>query len=780
MESKILLRKGLRQHRRTLIGVFLLLLLTCAALGTILSVWNNAHEYVNSELDRIGYGDLTVWVSGAESSELAEAIRAVPEIRQVTTQHLVYSDYEANGTESDSEGQLILYAPEQATYRFLTDDLHGYQTAPTEVLPGEVYVSPSMRSIADLSVGDEITFSIARNGQSKTMTVAGYYEDPMMGSSMIGMKGFLISQTDFDEITQTIQNSGIDALARTGTMLHIFSGNTELTASELNQILNDKTSLSAYTESVHTKGAISGFMLVLQNAFSALFAAFVAVLLLVTLTVLGHHIAASIEADRIDMGILKTVGFTGNRLRHIQLGIYLCGALPGMLLGFLIARPMAALVIQSTISTTGLLIPSAPSIWLQAAAFLLILAILVLCIACKCRPIEKITPMQAIRDDAGRFSGNAALPIHKNGILPELALRQILTGKRRYAGVLVIAALLVFFASLVGRMDSWLGADGKGMMDAFNPADHDLGVQTFGTLSIDTAEQIVRSYSEITDSYVLAMPNVSVNGVDYTANAISDPTRFHILDGNTCLRDDEIVLTEFVAADLDVSIGDTVTVTGDMGSGSYRVSGIYSCANDMGDTVGLSQAGYLKIGRDDPQLWCHHYFLADTSQKGVIADALETQFGGDVHVHENTWPGLFGIIAAMRMLVVVMYALVAVFTLIVTEMTGRRLLLSEQKDIGILKAMGFRNNQLRISFGIRFAMVAAVGSLLGVALAGILTDPLVSTAMKLAGISNFTSHPGLAAMLFPAILVTSLFFAFAYLVSVRIRKFDTTALIRQL
>jgi len=201
MESKLLLRKGLRQHRRTLIGVFLLMLLTCAALGTILSVWNNAHEYVNSELERIGYGDLTVWVSGAESSELAETIRAVPEIRQVTTQHLVYSDYEANSTESDSEGQLILYAPEQTTYRFLTDDLHGYQAAPMEILPGEVYVSPSMRSIADLSVGDEITFSIARNGQSKTMTVAGYYEDPMMGSSMIGMKGFLISQTDFDEIS---------------------------------------------------------------------------------------------------------------------------------------------------------------------------------------------------------------------------------------------------------------------------------------------------------------------------------------------------------------------------------------------------------------------------------------------------------------------------------------------------------------------------------------------------------------------------------------------------
>lgn len=780
MDFKILLRKGLRQHRHTLLGIILLILLTCAALGTVLSAWSNAGRYVNSELDRIGYGDLTAWVSGSEEAALAQEIRSLPEISTVTTQRLVYSDYKANGVESDSEGQLILYDPEEADYRFLSNDLHSVQAAPEEIQPGTVYVSPAMGSIANLAVGQQITFSIARNGQSKTMTVAGYYEDPMMGSSMIGMKGFLINQADYDEITGTIQASGIDALARTGAMLHIFAGNADLTASELNQLLNSETALAGSTEFIHTKGAISGFMLVLQNAFSALFAAFVAVLLVATMTVLGHHIISSIEADRANLGILKTVGFTGNALRRVQLSIYLCGILPGMLLGFLLAEPLASAVIKATISTTGLLIPATPNIGLNALTFLLILSVLVWFICRKCRPIQKISPMQTIREEAGQIASGTMLSIHQKGILSELAVRQVLTGKRRYAGVLVIAALLVFFSSLVGRMDSWLGADGKGMMDAFNPADHDLGVQTFGTLSIDTAEQVVRSYSEITDSYVLAMPNVSVNGVDYTVNAISDPTRFHILDGSTCLRDDEIVLTEFVAADLGVSIDDTVTVTGDTGSGSYRISGIYSCANDMGDTVGLRQTGYLKIGRDDPQLWCHHYFLADASQKRAIADALEAQFGGDVHVHENTWPGLFGIISAMRALVIVMYILVTVFTLIVTEMTGSRLLLSEQQDMGILKSLGFRNDQLRISFAIRFAMVAAVGSLLGVALAGIFTDPLVSTAMKLAGISNFVSHPGLAAMLFPAVLVTALFFAFACLVSVRIRKVDTTTLIRQL
>lgn len=87
----------------------------------------------------------------------------------------------------------------------------------------------------------------------------------------------------------------------------------------------------------------------------------------------------------------------------------------------------------------------------------------------------------------------------------------------------------------------------------------------------------ILSYTDITDTYVLAMPTVAVNGVDYTANVIDQPERFHILEWRSCTADNEIVLTEFIAQSFGVSIGDTVTVRGDIGSGEYIVSGIESC-----------------------------------------------------------------------------------------------------------------------------------------------------------------------------------------------------------
>ena len=93
------------------------------------------------------------------------------------------------------------------------------------------------------------------------------------------------------------------------------------------------------------------------------------------------------------------------------------------------------------------------------------------------------------------------------------------------------------------------------------------------------------------------------------------------------MAEDEIVITEFIAANFGLGIGDTVTISGGLGSGEYSITGIYSCANDMGDNLGMTAEGYLLIGRDDPQIWCHHYFLADPSQKATITEALETAYG---------------------------------------------------------------------------------------------------------------------------------------------------------
>jgi putative ABC transport system permease protein len=614
--------------------------------------------------------------------------------------------------------------------------------------------------------------------------VKGFYEDPFMGSSMIGMKGFLISEADYSGIIQTIRDTGIDALARDGAMLHIFQADTNgegVTVSQLNQLINENTELPQYLEFLHSGNAIAGFMLILQNAFSGLLAAFVVVLIFVVLIVLGHGIGSSIEADYVNMGILKTIGFTGGKLRRIQLAQYMLVILTGMVLGILAAVYVSRIVSAATLTTTGIRIPTdLPAAWCFLISGLLFL-VLTGFIVFKTGKLKRITPMKAIGGEAFIYGTRVkkGFPIRGNYLKYSMALRQLTAGARRYSGACIVAILLVFFASMIGRMATWLGADGKGMMDEFNPADHDIGVQIFGEHTPQEAEETVLSYTGITDRYLLAMQGVSVNGIDYTANAITDPERFHIVEGRTSKADDEIVVTEFVASDLGVAVGDTVTVQADLGSEEYVISGIYTSANDMGDNIGMSREGYLKIGSDDPAIWCHHYFLEDASQKEAIIVALDESYGGDVHVHENTWPGLYGIISAMQALLVFLYGMVAAFILIVTIMTGSKILSAEQRDIGIYKAVGFTSGQLRGTFALRFMIVAVLASIIGTILAAALTDSLVSIVMRMAGISNFSSGMTAGNTLVPSAVVILLFTGFAYAVSWKVKKVDLTVLITE-
>lgn len=783
MEYGTLVRAGVRRYREALLGIFFLLFLVSLSLGTVWNVWINSHRYLNSELERAGFGTLTAWVSGVEDlPQLTRQMEAVGGVERTKTQPVIFSNYTIREQESDSEGQLILWDPGEDRYRFFAQDLSGYEAAPDQIRPGTVYVSPSLVSMFGLELGDRVAFSIARNGGTVSLTVAGFYEDPFMGSSMIGMKGFLVSSADYEAMTAQIADAGIDALARSGAMIHVFSApeSTQTTAA-LNGALNDQTDLPRYTEFVHSADAIAGFMMVLQDAFSGLFAAFVLVLLVVVLIVLSHSVGGTVEAERKNLGILKSIGMRRTALQLVQLLQYATAIVPALLLGFLLAAPLAGVLTRMTLTTTGIRFPTRQPWGITLLSLVVLAGILAGFVWGKTRRIARISPMESIRRSAmaGGTMRHGLPALQGNGLALSLAVRQFLTKKRNYLSACLVALLLVFFASLVGRMNSWLGPDGKGMMDAFNPADHDIGVQMFGTSTSDEALELLRQYTDVTDSYLLAMPGVAVEGIDCTANVITEPERFHVLEGRPCYGENEIVITEFMAEDLGVSIGDTLTVSAALGEDGYVVSGIYSCANDMGNTIGMSREGYLKIGQDSPEIWCHHYFLADPAQKAAVTEALTQTFGGDVHVHENTWPGLFGIISAMRMLMIFMYAMVVLFVLTVTAMTGARLLRHEQRDIGIYKALGCTDRMLRGSFALRFGLTAALGSLLGSVLAALLTDPLVSAVMKLAGISSFASHPSAPEILLPGLVVTVLFTAFAYWAARKIRRTDLTILISE-
>lgn len=763
---KLLIKKNVNSHKGCFLGIFILIFLISFSLSSVVSIYTASNKYINSEIQRVNFGDITIWLND-DNPNLENEIFKIPQISNIKTQDIIFSAYKTNGQEADSEGQLILL-DQNTKYKFFNDSLNGYRETPAKIKSGEVYINTSMASIFRTKIGDEIEFSIARNGGKVTLKAVGFYEDPIMGSSMIGMKGFLINSEDFDNIKSIIEKAEINALARKGKIIHIFFADNSENGS-LSKILNTNKNISENTEFIHTKSAISGFMLILQNAYSGIMIAFVFILLIVAAVVLYHSIKGITQREYKNINILKTMGVTVNRICRLWILIYSAVIVSGMSLGFVLSVFAVKIISFEMVTTTGILIPRYIPFLKIILLFTAILLILYAFIYMGLSGVKNISPIGIMRKEEPKSKFKTT--IHKKNLLFGIALRQLLSGKRKYLSVLIVSALLVFFITAVGHIKLWLGEDGKGMMDAFNPAEHDLGVQLFGDFDIKSAEDTILEYSKIKDGYTLAMPNVAVNGISFTANVISEPERFHIFRGKSCTNEDEIVLTDFSAEALGVNVGDNVEIMGNVKTAEFRVSGIYQCADDMGQNIGMSKNGYLKIEKDDGKIWCHHYFLEDTSKKAEIIKALENKFGGDVHIHENTWTGLFGIILAMNILIKVMYFLAAVFVMTTTAMICSKIILSEEKDLILCKVLGLSSKKLRISFSIRFLITAFSGAVIGEILSEFFTEALVDVIMRFAGISGFKTIFSPINIGIPIVFVTILFLLSAYLFSHIIEQF---------
>lgn len=179
-KCQMLLIAAWKKQKKSICGIFLLVAVLSLCLFSSLTLYASGKQSVKAEMERLGFGELTIWVNGDRKS-LAEEIETIPDVEQVTYQPLIFSGYEVNGIYSDNEGQL-LYLDGSVPY-CLTDESgnvlsgresgisEGYVSEQSasgrsesgdftlEIASGTVYISPAMKSAFDVEIG--IAYSLS-------------------------------------------------------------------------------------------------------------------------------------------------------------------------------------------------------------------------------------------------------------------------------------------------------------------------------------------------------------------------------------------------------------------------------------------------------------------------------------------------------------------------------------------------------------------------------------------------------------------------------------------
>lgn len=782
MKSILTLLKANIKHKK---GAFksIAALMTIITLSFACTVSNNDNldKELTASFENTDVGDLLITLG---EDDLTDTITDVLDNNSNVSRWRKDELVQVNGsTEVDGNAldSILVLAEIEDNLRVFNDNADGFE----KIIPkqGEAYISYSLGAISSIEKGAEIKIP-TQNGD-ELFKVAGFVEDPVYGASTIGCEKFFISKEDFERICSEkldAPDAAYKYLEKVD-MLHIFNSGA-LSDTQLSSELNNECGIIDKSIRYITKYELTEAIEMYADIGTKILAVYVLLLTIVVIITIHNSISSSVEMEYVNLGILKSQGFT---TKHIQLAIfmqYTLALLIGTVLGILISIPLTVIFGKLFINLTGILTHGNASV---VKCLLIAIVITVVCavfiIASTIR-IGKISPVKALNggNDDVYFSGRMNVKIRKRPLMFFVALRQLTSRAGEYVGTCIITALLVFFMISVSAMAKGLSFEAlMGNMDSVR-----VSMLMFDNFKISDMDRVREEVSKecpsaevFFTSYYDVLADDTIYGITVTDNI---ELQAKVYDGRTPEYANEIAITEIVANEKGKSIGDTITIHTDHGTEDYLVTGIYQTTSEFGRTFIMDYNAAEKLGI--PVMNGMISMEDDPEEIDAMLEMLDESFGdilrSDKYKMSISTAGLISTMNTMlNIIICVVFSISCVFAFLVVTMLCRKAIIHEKRDIGIYKANGFSVDLLRLQFSVRFLIIAVLGSAVGIVLSLMFTRPLFSVILRMVGITNFISEFDFTTLFVPGTVICICFFVFAYISSRKVKTVEVRELISE-
>lgn len=713
MEILTLIKANIRRKKGSFVSVILLTFIIAMSVTTILSIKESAFKGINNAHEICDTPDLLVmYRSDNLTDDMVEKIKSDDRVKRVDIADSILTDKATMGNEVHNNAMFITRYDENI--RLLKSDLNGIAENTPELQKGGIYVSQGLLTVLHGKVGENITLETL-DGEHEFI-VKGILLEPTMGASVIGYKMLCISDEDFSEISSSVSEAETEDKHGLGKNLKIYKADDcTLTSGQFRRQLNLDTGVTNMSIGSLTNDMSIHYTTLFPEIISSVLIVFVMFLLVIVVIVTVHSISVEIETNYVTFGVLKAQGFNKNKIRMLFLCQYLLAEIIGAVLGISLSIPLIKLTSNIFVTITAIpAITSVPAgiIALILAALFLLSAVSIFFVTMK---INKISPVRAISGAKKEiyFDSRMNVPISKKFLSPSLALRQFTSAKRRYAGTLVIVAILIFFMMTITQLANALNS--KSAMESMGAIVSEVNISPKEKLSDNDYKMIedeIERFSKIKKAYYVDASYFSFDGEEMYCTTYKDPSVTPVLKGRSPIYDNEIAVSPILLDEFDLKIGDEVTIGWRDEKEKYIISGTVQLMNDTGRSFIMSYAASEKIGYD-ANLWgCYSLENGDDeSINAKIADTLNEKFGDiiEAEVVGDLLDDTYDIaINAMQMII---YIFSVLFAFVVTHMVCSKAFIQERIDIGIYKAIGFTSKHLRIQFAVRFLIVSVLGRL---------------------------------------------------------------------
>lgn len=772
MEILTLLKANIRRKKGSFVSIILLTLIITMSVTTILSIKESASKGVNNAHEICDTSDLLVmYRTDNLTDDMVEKIKSDDRVKCVDIVESIFAEKAIMGNKDYSLAMSLIKSDENT--KLLKSDLSGIAENAPKLQKGEIYVPQGLLTSLHGKVGEKISLETL-DGEHE-FTVKGILLEPTMGASVIGYKYLCISDEDFLEIASSVLKAETEDKHGLGKNLKIYKADDcILTNGQFRRQLNLDTGITDMAFFSMTKDMSIHYTTLFPEIISSVLIVFVMFLLVIVVIVTVHSISVEIETNYVTFGVLKAQGFNKNKIRMLFLYQYLLAEIIGAVLGISLSIPLIKLT--SNIFVTITAIPAVTSVPVGIIA-LIILALFLLSavsIFFVTMKINKISPVRAISGAKKEiyFDSRMNASINKKLLSPSLALRQFTSAKRRYAGTLVIVAILVFFMMTITMLANAMNS--KSALESMGATVSEIDISPKEKLSDNDYKMIeneIERFTKIKKSYYLNASYFSFDGEEMYCTTYKDPSVIPVLKGRSPVYDNEIAVSPILLDEFNLKIGDEVTIGWRDEKEKYIISGTVQLMNDTGRSFIMSYTASEKIGYD-AKLWgCYSLENGnDESLNTKIVDTLNEKFGDiiEAEVSGELLDDTYDIaIGAMQLII---YVFSVLFAFVVTHMVCSKAFIQERTDIGIYKAVGFTSKHLRIQFAVRFLIVSVLGSAVGALLSVLFSGKLLSGLLRGIGIIRFVVDFTAFTFAAPIALICVCFFVFAYLVSRKIKN----------
>ena len=776
----------LKRQKAYGVTIFCLSLIVALMLSSVLTVLQRGGAIQHEAVLRISMSDVVIFAALSEHDEglpaLLSELRGAEAVENVRVGSILYSlfgDVLIGGQELQEAFVVAAYDPGYMDYRIKSHD------AGFALKDGEALLPLKYESIFSIGVGDIVSID------GHDFTVAGFFEDPIFGSPIMTVGRAYINERDYSRLHTDSALQGVSL----SIDVHAEHGDPDY-ARQVLSVYEAFAFIGPWSSTSRVDQSEVNMMV--PNMISAFLLAFALLSLLITLLILRYAVLSSIEGSYVTLGVFKAVGYVGMQIRAAVMLQYAFVCLVGAIAGVLLGIPLVPVIGGVVMSMAGLLWSG--GLWVLTGVLVIIAVALLVCIvALLCtRKIRRISPVRAI--SFGRapvyFAQRLNMPLRRLGALPlhlRMAIKQMMTRRKQYALLVLVAALLTFMASFMGATTRMFNDAGKVMyVFGFPRSDVTIAHVAEDLLdlpaeALETMDRIVEEISEqypVETAYEMIQAGMHMEGTfanllafcDFDIVGLIEP-----LSGRYPIYDNEVALTPVMAALYEKGIGDTVNLhISGFEPAPFIVTGLAQSINT--NTVNITTEGVRRLTPGNPVSFWTFVFEEGTDVEAAVAE-IRYKYETDVILvvqMEAMVETMFDSIAeVLDIVAVISFALTVVLIALITFLLTIIAMYREHGDIGIFKACGFTSGQLRLQFALRFLLVSLAGGLVGLVASLLGSDALMTFIMGFFGLSRVGMEIGPVELLLPITLVCVISLAAAWLVSAKVKRVSCRVLVTE-